>query len=657
MGLGIRVYDDVKTESQCERLFISKRVLLQGNQVRNILLVDGSQTITNALESRVRDGNVYNPVVCHSDNEARTSVKDGQKFHVAIVDLMLPGSKDGALVNFMLNYGIPTIVLSGTVDSSLRKTILSKPIVEYYVKNSMDDLESAVQMAENLEFLRKREVLIVDSSRVGRMDLSQYLQPLGLIVLEADTATKALKIITSHPGIKIIFVSNTLKDWTGTELVKRLKSTPNRMFNVFGIATDEKQDLRINFLKSGADDLIIRPIIKEELNIRVINSIKMQLQHDEIKNYVQTVDKYVITSETDRQGNIRYISEAFQNISGYTLEALMGVNHRILRHQDMPDSIYEELWETISEGLSWEGEIKNRRNDGSFYWVRAHIDPVFDYDGEITGFRAIRQDITDKKMLAEAQKNIMDSIHFASLIQRAILPPDGLLKEIMPDHFVIWEPKDIVGGDIYFCLPVTDGFLLFVIDCAGHGVPGAFMTMITKTVLDAIVSEKNCQDPADILRQLNRKIKGILRQDREDSVSDNGLDGGLIYYNAKASRLRYAGAKTPLFFHTRGEISTWKSDKQSIGYKRTDVNFEFQNYEMEITDTTRIYLTTDGFLEQTGGEQGFRFSKSNFKKLIEKHRTLPMEKQRNAFMEDLRLYMGEEQQMDDITLVAFEIKK
>ncbi len=126
--------------------------------------------------------------------------------------------------------------------------------------------------------------------------------------------------------------------------------------------------------------------------------VKLEAAHKEVTNYVEIVDKYVITSSTDKAGRIIEASEAFCEISGYSRDELIGSSHSLLRHEDMPVSLYEYLWSTITQGKTWQGEIKNRKKNGDYYWVDAYISPVFDENNQIEGYTAIRQDITDKKL-------------------------------------------------------------------------------------------------------------------------------------------------------------------------------------------------------------------------------------------------------------------
>ena len=148
---------------------------------------------------------------------------------------------------------------------------------------------------------------------------------------------------------------------------------------------------------------LVKEIARRKEAEKLVQDARQRLEqtNKQLVNYVDIVDKYVITSSTDVKGVITSTSDAFCEISGYSQEELLGATHRIVRHEDMPESIYEELWSTISSGKTWEGEIKNKKKNGGYYWVQAYISPNFDEQGNISGYTAIREDITNKK-LAEA---------------------------------------------------------------------------------------------------------------------------------------------------------------------------------------------------------------------------------------------------------------
>jgi len=145
----------------------------------------------------------------------------------------------------------------------------------------------------------------------------------------------------------------------------------------------------------------------------------------QIKEYIKLIDKNIITSSTDIHGNITYVSEAFSHISGYSKEELIGKNHRVIKHPDMPASLYEDMWNTLTSDKTWEGEIKNLKKDNTFYWVKASISPIFDDTGAKKGYTAIRQDITDRKKIelisiTDGLTNIFNRRHFNEMLPKAV---------------------------------------------------------------------------------------------------------------------------------------------------------------------------------------------------------------------------------------------
>ena len=269
---------------------------------------------------------------------------------------------------------------------------------------------------------------------------------------------------------------------------------------------------------------------------------------------------------------------------------------------------------------------------------------------------------TAKLEIESIHKHTQDSIEYASLIQGALIPEQTLLKKYFKDYFTIWEPKDVVGGDIYLFeeLREKDECLLMVIDCTGHGVPGAFVTMLVKAierqVISKIENDKSIDvSPAWILSYFNRTMKKLLKQEDENSISNAGFDGGIIYYNKKENIIKFAGAETPLFYIEDNELKTLKGNRHSIGYKKCDINYEYKEHTIEVKDEMKFYLTTDGYLDQNGGEKGFPFGKSKFKELIVENSSLKFENQKEILLSKMKDYMQDEERNDDTTVVGIEV--
>ncbi len=258
--------------------------------------------------------------------------------------------------------------------------------------------------------------------------------------------------------------------------------------------------------------------------------------------------------------------------------------------------------------------------------------------------------------LAQINKHMQDSIAYASLIQNSILPFQEEMQRCFREYFIIWEPKDIVGGDIYFFNEVgPDKYLLFVIDCTGHGVSGAFVTMLVKAIQEQLILEakEKIDSPALILEYFNRSLKKLLKQ--ETSHSNVGLDAGIVLIDRTNRILKYAGANIPLYYTENGNIHTIKANRYSIGYRQCQTDYRYRESQITFTETMHFYLGTDGYIDQNGGEKGFPFGKRRFKDLLLKCYRKPFTEQKELFIDTLARYQQKEERNDDITMIGFKL--
>lgn len=262
------------------------------------------------------------------------------------------------------------------------------------------------------------------------------------------------------------------------------------------------------------------------------------------------------------------------------------------------------------------------------------------------------------QQLTEANRKIAESIDYAAMIQRSLLPLASEVRSFLPESFFIWEPRDVVSGDIYFACPVAEGCIVAVVDCTGHGIPGALLTMIAVSGLRKIIVMEGCTDPALILNKLNVIIKSTLRQDTESAVSNDGMEVSICLLHKTTRTLTFAGARQPLAVAANGAVTVIKGDRQMLGYrqsKKSDIHFTFSNHTVPLPQPTTVYLYTDGLVDQLGGDKHLPFGNKRLLALLEKIHALPCARQAEIITREFAEFRGLRERMDDVTVVGFSL--
>lgn len=256
--------------------------------------------------------------------------------------------------------------------------------------------------------------------------------------------------------------------------------------------------------------------------------------------------------------------------------------------------------------------------------------------------------VSQKEELAQKNKDITDSIRYAKRIQYAILPEESPF----PDTFILFKPKDIVSGDFYWFNQVGDKEFFSAVDCTGHGVPGAFMSIIGHNSLTKIVREYGILEPGKILTQLNKEVLETLHQRTDMGDVYDGMDLALVSYDRKGKYLEYSGAFNPLYLVRDGEILETQADKISIGRSALKTEVAFQNHRIEVKPGDTVYLFSDGYADQFGGELMKKFKYRNLKELLLKIQSESMPQQRIILDITIEKWRGDIEQLDDILVIG-----
>jgi len=252
--------------------------------------------------------------------------------------------------------------------------------------------------------------------------------------------------------------------------------------------------------------------------------------------------------------------------------------------------------------------------------------------------------------LRDANRQIADSIRYAGVLQRSILPDKQLNEVFGKDHFILWQPKDVVGGDYYLFHADAGRCLAGVADCAGHGVPGAMMTMMARAGLDRSIRDVGISSPAAILSSTDAAMRSILLDDRLSKAIATSMDMGLVVLDFDARSLKFSGARISLYWSDGDQIHCLAGASRALCERRLGT---YSDQELPLLPGFTYYLTTDGYLDQSGGEHGFSIGSDRFTALLVEHARKPLPEQRDAFAQALVDFRGTYPQRDDITMLSF----
>jgi serine phosphatase RsbU (regulator of sigma subunit) len=260
-----------------------------------------------------------------------------------------------------------------------------------------------------------------------------------------------------------------------------------------------------------------------------------------------------------------------------------------------------------------------------------------------------------KKEVEQRHQEVLDSVHYAKRIQLAILPTEEMVKTLLPDSFIFFKPKNIVSGDFYWVKQLNDGKILFAaVDCTGHGVPGAFMSILGYNLLEQTLKDLTNYNPATILTELCNAIIKSLKQTQEFESVKDGMDIALCLLDLKNLKIEFAGAHNPLYIIRNGELLEFKADNRAIGFsyfKKTT----FQNHEVEIKKGDCLYIFSDGFVDQKGGPNRTKFFYTPFKQFLISIHQKPMDEQRQLLDDKFMDWKKELSQIDDVLIFGVKV--
>jgi PAS domain S-box-containing protein len=372
----------------------------------------------------------------------------------------------------------------------------------------------------------------------------------------------------------------------------------------------------------------------------------------------------IVASETDNgvvicepNGTLEWINPGMIRLLVYTLDEWREQGNTLQEISYNPN-IGEKVNNSISTKQTVSYESLNFTKDGRKLWIQSTLTPILDKNGEIKKLVVIDTDITERKkaetIIHEKNQEITDSIHAAKRIQHALLTSDVFLKKHLPEYFILYKPKDIVSGDFYWANEIDNKFIIITADCTGHGVPGAFMSLLNITYLNEAIIEKRITAPEKILDYVRSRIINSLNPEGSDFESKDGMDAALCVYDLKGLWLRFACANNQLWILRKNDIIKYKPDKMPVGMHYGEQK-PFSANTIGLRKCDIVYTFTDGYADQFGGLKGEKFKYEALKQLLLSIQDKSMAEQKIILNENFENWKGDLEQVDDVLIMGVRI--
>ena len=262
---------------------------------------------------------------------------------------------------------------------------------------------------------------------------------------------------------------------------------------------------------------------------------------------------------------------------------------------------------------------------------------------------------TQKHMLEEKNNEVTDSINYAQRIQQAMIPSENYFKGLLPESFIFYKPKDIVSGDFYCIEKKNDEIIVAVVDCTGHGVPGALMSVIGLNLFRQAVSKSKSTKPSDIIAYIDLGLRRVFKKRGGDTTIKDGMDLAICNFNLKKMEMAFAGVYNPIYHIRGGILNIIKADKKPIGHAVTDKEYKYNNHQIKLEKDDTVYLFSDGYADQFGGNQGKKYMYSRLRKLLIEINPLPMVEQGEVLSKEFEQWKSNLAQIDDVCLIGIRI--
>lgn len=526
-----------------------------------------------------------------------------------------------------------------------------------------------------METSNKIDVIIIIENQIQGDYIESFFNQETFNITKMYDGNDAYTFLLNNTNLApIIIMSYQLPGMDGLEIMKRIKEKGKEYAYIF-LTADKTVERAIEAMKAGAIDFIpktnklqndLPPMVQKAHGLQQnrINQERIKQELDE-KNK-ELIKLSIVARETNNavaifneECDIEWANEGFTKLLGYSLFEFTEVFGRNILKTPTNENNHNIVNECIQSKnpISYITECLTKNN--STIWIQTTLTPILNEEGSVIKLVTIDTDITEIKQaeqeILRQKQNITNSIIYAERIQKALLPPDDFIQNLLKEYFIFFKPRDIVSGDFYWFKQYGNKLIFAVADCTGHGVPGALMSMLGMSGLNQIVYfetiSNNQFKASDILNKLRSFIIQSLHQTGKSGEAVDGMDIVLCIIDFDNNTMQYSGAHNPLIIIRNGQIQTFEADKMPIGIHNRK-NQSFTNHEIQIEENDNIYVFSDGYADQFGGTEKRKFMIKNFRLLLQSICHLPMNEQKTILEETMSKWMEEEKQTDDMLIIG-----
>lgn len=452
----------------------------------------------------------------------------------------------------------------------------------------------------------------------------------------------------------------TIEDNAST--INRQRSSLFSLAGLFIIGTVLMFMLAWSFLQKSKDNKAL-----ERINAQIAQQKEeIEMQRENLLNYTKELERMsLIVRETDNairvfdsEGQTIWVNPGYSRLYGYTLEELQQ-DSALGRSKVNPIDIKKiiKTWDTERQSIELESEIRNKWNIK--LWVQTTLSPIYDVSTmEINQLIAIDTNITSLKKaqheIMTMNEEITSSITYAKRIQEAMLSPVAVLTRHFPDSFCYYKPRSIVSGDFYWMTEQSGRLVVVCADSTGHGVPGAFLSLIGISLLSKIVNERGIVQPAVVLNRLRMNVINHLHQATAEPSAGDGMDMAIISIDKKNNIMEFAGAMLPMYIIRDNKVIELKPDRMPVGYYDNE-DRSFSSSKVSIKHGDQLYMFTDGYYDQFGGDSGLKMKTVMFKDVLMQCHTKSNEEQMQMLENEFDAWRGRYDQVDDILVMGIRI--